>query len=102
MLFLFLHFLNFLFKIKPNAGPPVAQQPQPVAFKPVVTKEEIKLEKKVKGVTWNRILLMPKEAPNRVETVWDNIKEVKIDIGEIANLFEIKVISLFILFVFVY
>jgi len=57
-----------------------------------VTKQEVKLEIKTKGVTWNRILLMPKEAPNRSETVWDNIKEVKIDINEIASLFEIKVI----------
>jgi len=34
---------------------------------------------------------MPKAAPNRVETVWDKINEVKIEIEEIANLFEIKV-----------
>ena len=77
-------------KKQPSAGVPVAQQP--VTFRPVVTKQEIKLDKKVKGVTWNRILLMPKEAPNRVETVWDDILEVKIDISEIANLFEIKVV----------
>lgn len=72
---------------------PAAQQPQPVSFKPTVTKKEIKLEKKVKGVTWNRILLTPKEAPNRVETVWDNIKEIKVDINEIASLFELKVFN---------
>jgi hypothetical protein len=62
-----------------------------VSFKAVATKQEIKFDKKVKGVTWNRILLTPKEAPNRLETIWDNIKEVKIDINEIASLFEIKV-----------
>ena len=63
-------------------------------FRPVVTKKEVVLNKKVKGVIWNRVLLMPKEAPNRTETVWDNIKEVNIDVDEIANLFEIKVINI--------
>jgi len=65
-----------------------------VVFKPVVTKKEIVLEKKVKGLSWNRVLLMPKEAPNRVETVWDKIKEVNIDITEIVSMFEIKVENL--------
>jgi len=38
---------------------------------------------------------MPKEAPNRVATVWDNISEIKVDIDEVASMFEIKVIKYF-------
>jgi len=57
----------------------------------VVTKKEIVLEKKVKPLGWNRVLLVPKEAPNRVETVWDKMKEVNIDISDIVDMFEIKV-----------
>ena len=35
---------------------------------------------------------MPKEAPTRTLTVWDDVNEVQINMDEITDLFEVKVI----------
>jgi hypothetical protein len=64
---------------------------QPNFSRPTATKPQIKLDKKVKPLHWTRILLLPQQAPNRPNSVWDNIKEVELNIQEIAASFESKV-----------
>jgi hypothetical protein len=65
--------------------------PAAIPGKPMPTKPVIKLEKKVKPIHWTRILVMPKQAPNRQEQFWDQIKEIKLDQKEVETTFEQKV-----------
>ncbi|MGL4948057.1 MAG: hypothetical protein ACRC42_01585, partial [Mycoplasma sp.] len=44
------------------------------------TKQKITLPTKVKTLQWNRILLLPNQAPARPNLIWNNIKETQIDI----------------------
>jgi outer membrane murein-binding lipoprotein Lpp len=71
-------------------GVPQVAVPQQIVYKPVATKPVIKLNKKLKPLHWNRVLLLPKEAPNRPNLVWNIMKEASIDMLEIVDLFEIK------------
>jgi len=69
-------------------------QVQPVInYKPTATKPKIVPKKKVKPLHWTRILLLPKEAPNRPYSYWDNLKDMKTDQEEVENLFETKVVE---------
>ena len=60
-------------------------------FKATITKPLLKIEKKLKPLHWSRVVLLPKEAPNRPHMIWNGIKEINLDIEEIATLFETKV-----------
>ena len=57
----------------------------------VPKKPVVKLEKKVKPIHWNRIIVPPKDAPKKIEMLWDDLKEVNINQKEIEELFEVKV-----------
>ena len=54
------------------------------------TKPKITLKAKVKQLQWQRVLLLPSEAPNRPNLIWKKIKETKIDDDEVIFLFGIK------------
>jgi hypothetical protein len=70
-----------------------AQNGAPRVFKPVATKPVIKISKKVKPLHWNKINLLPEDAPNRPDLIWNDLKEIELDIDEIVNSFESKVIK---------
>ncbi len=70
---------------------PGAQNNAPVVYKPVATKPVIKLDKKVKALHWNKVLLLPKEAPDRPDYIWNDLKEIDLNIDDIASSFETKV-----------
>lgn len=69
-------------------GPPSLNLTPKFVAKP--TKPKITLKKKVKGLGWNRVLLLPKEAPNRPNLIWNDMKEYELDINEVVSLFEAK------------
>lgn len=71
-------------------GQPQVQVPQQIVYKPVVTKPVIKLNKKLKPLHWNRVVLLPKEAPERPNLIWNKMTEATIDMLEIVDLFEVK------------
>ena len=54
------------------------------------TKPKIILKTKVKQLQWQRVLLLPQNAPNRPNLIWNKIKEAKIDIDEVIFLFGVK------------
>jgi hypothetical protein len=54
------------------------------------TKPKIALKAKVKQLQWQRVLLLPPEAPNRPNLIWNKIKEPKIDVDEVIFLFGVK------------
>jgi hypothetical protein len=73
--------------VRPNL--PVAQTNK--VFKAVATKAAIKLDKKVKPLHWTRMLILPSEAPNRPNLIWNKIKEADVNLNDILTLFEVKV-----------
>ena len=65
----------------------------PGAFNPNIprpTKPKIVLKTKVKQLQWQRVLLLPEEAPDRPNLIWNKIKEPKIDVDEVIFLFGVK------------
>ena len=77
----------------PPPPPGVPMAPGAPCFNPNVprpTKPKIILKAKVKQLQWQRVLLLPKEAPNRPNLIWNKIKEPKIDVDEVIFLFGVK------------
>lgn len=72
----------------PRQGAPVPQINVPL--KPIVSKQQIKLDKKVKPLHWTRVLILPKHIP-RPNLVWNNVEEVNLDLSEVVSSFEVKV-----------
>ena len=70
----------------PGAPPP---PPPPIGLVPIIqpTKPKIKLSKKVKALTWTRIILNPNEKERNKNSIWGNMKEQNLKIDEICNLF---------------
>ena len=54
------------------------------------TKKKIVLKTKLKQLQWQRVLLLPKTAENRPNLIWNNMKEIKLDIDEVTYLFGAK------------
>jgi hypothetical protein len=54
------------------------------------TKPKIQLKSKVKPLQWTRVLLLPKQSPNRPDLVWNNLTEYDFDMDDIISRFEIK------------
>ena len=63
----------------------------PVVPKIVPTKPVLKLDKKVKPLFWNRIIVEADNKPDRTKMVWDKLKEIKVNQKEIEELFELNV-----------
>ena len=57
---------------------------------PRPTKPKITLKVKLKQLQWQRVLLMPKNTNNRPDLIWNDMKEIKLDIDEVAYLFGTK------------
>ena len=73
-------------------GSPGIPPPPPMNFAPAIqpSKPKIKLPKKVKALTWTRIILNPNEKENNKKSIWGNLKEQHLKIDEICNLFSLK------------
>lgn len=54
------------------------------------TKPKITLKSKVKQLQWQRVLLMPETSKDRPNLIWNNMKELKVDIDEVIFLFGTK------------
>lgn len=76
----------------PGVPPPPGAPPMP-GFgmrRAAPTKPKITLKTKVKQLQWNRVLLLPKDTPDRPDSVWNDIKEPDIDINEVVSLYEVR------------
>lgn len=73
-------------------GAPTIPLPPSMNFVPAIqpSKPKIKLPKKVKALTWTRIILNPNEKENNKKSIWGNIKEQNLKIDEVCNLFSLK------------
>ena len=84
--------------IPPPAACPPPPPPPPMAppfgmpnpNDPVPRKKKIVLKAKLKPLLWNKIMLLPDNANNKTELIWDKMEEPNIDINEIVGLFEVK------------
>jgi len=54
------------------------------------TKPKITLKSKVKQLQWQRVLLMPESSKDRPNLIWNNMKELKVDVDEVIFLFGTK------------
>ena len=54
------------------------------------TKPKITLKSKVKQLQWQRVLLMPETSKDRPNLIWNNMKELKVDVDEVIFLFGTK------------
>ena len=57
---------------------------------PVPTRPKIKPPSKVKQLQWQRVLLLPKSNENRPNLIWNDMKDIKLNIDEVVSLFGIK------------
>ena len=57
---------------------------------PRPTKPKITLKAKLKQLQWQRVLLLPKNANNRPNLIWNDMNEIKLDIDEVVYLFGTK------------
>lgn len=69
----------------PRMGGPVRPQP---------TKPVIQLTKKLQAFNWRRVLILPQGTPNKKESVWDQVDEYKLNLEEIEEMFENKVLCI--------
>lgn len=72
----------------PNISQP--NVPQVQVFKPKETKPVYVPKNKLRGLNWNKLLLMPKEAPEKVNNIWDDIKEYDVDKEDVENHFKLE------------
>ena len=80
-------------KVLNTPSVPDQTQIKVVLPKATVSKPVIKLEKKTKALHWTRVLILPESIEERPQLIWNDIKEVPLDLNEIQDLFEMKVIS---------